>query len=607
MVGALLCVLASAGAASAAPPPPDYYGANIQDLIKDAFVPPSNWNTFIATMGSDHLQTARMDALWAWAEPSAPVNGQHAYLWNRPGDPQNSLDHLVGMLASNGVRMVAVLSSPPRWASGSGTQLDPSHYGDYIAFSAAFAARYGEHGAFWQQNPQLPYLPVEEFEVWTEANSANFWTAVSPAEYLKVLEPLSTAVHAVDPSAQVLASIGWQDFQSYVTQLYQLGVKGWINGIGFHPYAPDTPGVILLTEQLRAILDNFGDSALPIDLTEIGQPDAPSGPGAQYAYAGAVSDAARAATLSLAGDALAHGDCGVQGFDLYGLVASGTDLETYGQGFMSLFDYTTDTPNATGAAIIAASQRWQASPAQGLVQCGTGVTPASALLPLGVTLTHTAPACVSAVVTYYGNPIEGAELVLTTTDGRVDPAGSDAFGQTQMCLQDGPLIKTFHVYAELSSPLSIAALTAPNVAVSPTYVCPVTTATPSPPCTPAATAGAAPAPSKTAALRRCSLRAAIVTVATKRTRLRARLACTTGTAPSAHAKVYLERRGQRARHLLRGVALSKARWQSFTLRARLYRGDRVMMTVPASKPIGLPAVKYTLTGPKRLGSRRLSA
>ena len=610
----LCCVISVPGARSATPAPAptpapalapaDYYGANIQDLIKDAFVPPSNWNTFIATMGADNLQTARMDALWAWAEPTAPVNGQHTYLWSRPGDPQNSLDHLVGMLASNGVRMLAVLSSPPSWAAGPGTQLDPSHYGDFVAFSAAFAARYGVGGTFWAQNPTLPYLPVEQFEVWTEANSANFWTTVDPAEYLKVLEPLSAAVHAVDPSAQVLASIGWQNFQAYVTQLYQLGVKGWIDGIGFHPYAPAAPGVLLLTEQLRAILDSFGDSALPIDLTEIGQPDAPSGPGAQYAYAGAVSDAARAATLSLAGDALAHGDCGVQAFDLYGLVASGTDLETYGQGYMSLFDYTTDAPNVTGSAIIAASRRWQAGPAQGLVECGSGTTPVGALLPLGVTITHTGPTCVSAVVTYYGNPIESAELVLTTADGRVDPAATDAFGQTQMCLQAGRLIKSFSVYAELSSPLSTAALTAPNVAISPTYSCPVSTVTPSPPCVPEGATVTAASSGGDVALRRCSVSAAIVMAGKLRTKLKARLTCRTGTAPSAHAHVYLERRGKHARRQLTAVVLSKARWKTVTLRARLYWGDHVMVAVPASKKIGLPAVEHTLTAPKRLGRPR---
>lgn len=581
------------GGAGATPPRPDYYGANIQDLIKETFVSPSNWGTFIATMGADDLKTARMDALWTWAEPNPPVDGKHTYVWNNPSDEPNSLDHLVGLLAQSGVRMIAVLDSPPTWAAGSGTSLAPAYYGDFEAFSAAFAARYGVGGTFWQQNPQLPYLPVEQFEVWTEANSGNFWTTVDPETYLQVLEPLSSAVHAVDPSAQILASIGWQNFQQYVTELYQDGAKGWINGIGFHPYAPDAPGVTLLTEQLRAIMTNFGDNS-PIFVTEIGQPDATSGPGAQFAYDGPVSDAARAATLSLAGDALAHSDCNVQSFDLYGLVASGTGLETYGQGYMSLFNYSSDTPNLTGAAIIAASQRWQAAPAQGLVLCGTGATPTKSLLPLGIQLTHTSPTCVSANVTYYGNPIESAELVLTTADGRVDPAGTDAFGNTQMCLQNGPLITTFNVYAELSSPLTTAALTSPNIAISPTYACAVSVATPTIPCT----LVGAPNPTSVVASRNCTLGAKLLAGTRQRTKLEAKLTCKAGKAPSASARVYLERKGQHKERALASVALSKARWRKFSVSAHLNVGDHLIVEVPASTKANLPSIKHTLTASK---------
>jgi hypothetical protein len=599
---ARLCSLALAGVlaalflgllpsgAGATVPPPDYYGANIQDLIRETFVSPSNWGTFIATMGSDNLNTARMDALWDWAEPNPPVNGKHTYVWNNPNDEANSLDHLVGLLADNGVRMIAVLDSPPTWAAGSGTSLAPAYYGGFEAFSAAFAARYGVGGTFWQQNPQLPYLPVEQFEVWTEANSDNFWTTVDPETYLQVLEPLSTAVHAVDPSAQILASIGWQNFQQYVTELYQDGAKGWINGIGFHPYAPDAPGITLLTEQLRSIMTSFGDSS-PIYMTEIGQPDATSGPGAQFAYDGPVSDAARAATLSLAGDALAHSDCNVQSFDLYGLVSSGTGLEQYGQGYMSLFDYTTDTPNVTGSAIIAASQRWQTDPGQGLVMCGTAATPTKALLPLGIQVTHTSPTCVSANVTYYGNPIESAEMVMTTADGRVDPAGTDAFGNTQMCLQNGPAITSFNVYAELSSPLTTGALTSPNIAISPTYTCAVTTALPSPPCVLEGT----PATSSAVATRRCALAAAFLGSTKRHTKLKARLTCRTGKPPSA---IYLEREGQRTQTPLATVLLAKARWRKFSVYARLRAGDRLIVEVEASTTSHLPSITHTLTAPK---------
>jgi hypothetical protein len=103
--------------------------------------------------------------------------------------------------------------------------------------------------------------------------------------------------------------------------------------------------------------------------------------------------------------------------------------------------------------------------------------------------------------------------------------------------------------------------------------------------------------------RRCSLSAAILTVTSKRTRLHARLACKTGKQPSAKLRVWLERRGKRTRKLLTNLALSKARWRTFAVPKRLYVGDRIVMTVAASKPIGLPSVQDTLTATKKLVRR----
>ncbi|HEX2704109.1 MAG TPA: hypothetical protein VHM72_11865, partial [Solirubrobacteraceae bacterium] len=349
----LVCITIPRSAAAL--PPTDYYGANIQPLFEASFVPQADWSGLFATMAAGGLQTARMDAAWSWAEPNAPVAAQHTYTWANPGDPAHSLDQIVGSLAAHGLRMLAVIDLPPSWAAGSGTQMVPAHYDDYGAFAAAFAARYGEGGTFWQQNPQLPYLPVVDFEVWNEANSANFWSgSADPTEYAKVLVAASAAIHAVDPSAQVLASVGWQSFQSYVSTLYKLGVKGSIEGVAFHPYAPDAFGIVLLTEELRATLASAGDPSLPIYEDEVGLPDAASGPGAAFAYDGPVSDAARAATLSLTGDALAHGDCGVQSFDVFALVGSDSNVSGAG-GYFGMLDFETDAPNTTGAAIIAAS------------------------------------------------------------------------------------------------------------------------------------------------------------------------------------------------------------------------------------------------------------
>jgi len=591
---AVVCITIPASAAAIAPA--DYYGANIQPLFEASFVPQADWNGLFATMAAGALGTARMDAVWSWAEPNAPVNGQHTCTWDTPSDPAHSLDQIVGSLAANGVRMVAVIDLPPSWAAGSGTQMIPAHYGDYTAFAAAFAARYGDGGTFWQQNPQLPYLPVEDFEVWNEANSANFWSgSADPAAYAQVLVAASAAIHAVDPSAQVLASIGWQNFQAYVSELYKLGVKGQVQGIGFHPYAPDAFGIVLLTEELRATLASAGDPGLPIYEDEVGLPDAASPPGAAYAYDGPVSDAARAATLSLTGDALAHGDCGVQSFDVFALVGSDNDVSGAG-GYFGMFNYETDAPNATGAAIIAASRRWQSSQLGGLVECGSGTTPTADLLPLGLQLTHTSPTCVSAEITYGGNPLENAELVLRTADGRVDPAGTNAFGQTRMCLQDGPPIKTFTAYAEVSSPATMASLTAPNIALSANYSCPVTSAA----CVQQASAPSASTPA--AVPLRYHLRAALIHVSGHRATLRARLVSSAGKPPAARLQVWLPRRGGTPPRLITAVTLSGAHWRTFSARVALRVGDRIIVSVVADKHAGLAALHTTLVATRRIGA-----
>jgi hypothetical protein len=589
---ALVCITMPGSAAAA--PPADYYGANIQPLFEASFVPQADWNGLFAAMASGGLQTARMDAVWSWAEPNPPVNGLHTYTWSTPSDPSHSLDQIVGSLAANGIRMLAVIDLPPSWAAGSGTQMVPAHYGDYVAFAAAFAARYGTGGTFWQENPQLPYLPVLDFEVWNESNSANFWSgSADPTAYAQVLVPASVAIHAVDPSAQVLASIGWQNFQAYVSELYKLGVKGQVQGIAFHPYAPDAFGIVLLTEELRATLASAGDPGLPIYEDEVGLPDAASPPGAAYAYDGPVSDGARAATLSLTGDALAHGDCGVQSFDVFALVGSDNNVSGAG-GYFGLFNYANDAPNATGAAIIAASQRWQTSPLGGLVECGSGTTPTADLLALGLQLTHTSPTCVSAEITYGGNPLENAELVLRTADGRVDPAGTNAFGQTKMCLQDGPPIKSFTAYAEVSAPASASSLTAPNMAVSVTYTCPVTSS--------ACVEQASAPPTGAAVPARYRLSAGLVRITSKHAVLRARLVRIVGKPPPARLRVWLRRRGSAARELITTVTLKGARWRSFTTRVALRAGDRLVVGVVPNKPAGLTALQTTLVATRKLGA-----
>lgn len=662
MRAALLCALALValpGVASAATPGPGFYGVNVEPLIKLGLVPQSEWNGYIATMAADGMTVARSDAEWDWVEPNAPATPgdetSSSWDWNNTTTTTGltypvpeSMDELVTLLAENHVRFLPVLDSAPKWAGdlSTGVQLEPQYYVDYANYAGAFAARYGPGGTFWAENPQLPYLPVEQYEIWTEANSAYFWAgpngncggfastvtwtpdptviATCASEYASGLTLASAAIHAAvqanDPGAtvSVLASIGWQNPGLYVPDLIGDVPAGTIDGIAFHPYGCDAPAILGLDQGLRSTLDSLGApySTMPIYDTEDSQPAVPASQAAQYSCQGYVTDAARAAMVSLASYALAHSDCGVQDYLYYGLVGSGNpNLEPNDEGLMGMYSLTGDLPNLTGTALIDAAYGWSQDPSTGIVLCGTGTTPSADLLPLGLTVTPTSAGCVSATVTYWGNPLEGADLELEAGDLTVETdrqgpewyLASDANGSASLCLgSDPPPVTTFTVVALID-----------NVAVSGTATCPITggacTQAPAPPAPPTPPPPPAPTPasssgsgsstasslsstSPTGVTNTYVLKGRIVKIGKHGTKLSAQLLLNDGAAARAGLTVSIKAKGKHAKaKVVAHKTLPSGKPLVFTIRERLVKGEKVVLSVAAYATLDRPALSKTLT------------
>ena len=570
------------GGAAAAATSPDYYGLNVNPLIALSSIPQSRWATYLQPMTSGQMTLGRTVANWSWAEPTAPVGGVHSYSWAPPSRPTQSLDAVATALARQGVRMVPVLSVPPAWAGGPGAALAVAHYADFAAFAGAYAGRYGPNGSFWATHPELPYLPALDFEVWTEANSANFWTGrADAAEYMRAMALIAPAIHQAAPGSRVLASLGWQSFEAYTNAIYAAGAKGLIDGIGFHPYAFYATAIVNLVQRMRAALVANGDPALPIDVTEIGQPVVYSGSGSSMAQNGAVTDAARAATQTLAGDALAHSDCGVSGYLLYAIVGTETSLEPIGEGYMGALNYQTGAPNVTGNALIAASLRWRGAPREGLVLCGSGATPPAALLPLGLTGKHVSPSCFSATTTYYGNPLEAAQLTLRTDDGRIARTQTDAFGGARVCVPKGAKPTAFDVSAEID-----------QIAASLTIRCSAASASSG--CAFKATTATKPA---------WRVRLKVVRARGARARVQARITCPATCPKRVRVAIWSRRRSKaatttRAKSWLRGVTLRPGKALTFTAKVRLRHLDAIVLTTKAGRPVGVPRLTGTARTPK---------
>jgi Cellulase (glycosyl hydrolase family 5) len=363
-----------AQAANAAAATPDLFGVNGQNVFSG---PPSQWDAELATMAASGLQVVRRDASWDSIEPQAPnpATGQHTYDWSRQ-------DAQVAAMARHGLRWYPILDYSAPWAAQvPGDPFSPpARTSDYVAWAQALAQRYGAGGAFWQAHPELTAMPVTTYEVWNEENTKQFWhpQANAPEAYADLYLATRAALKQVDPSARVvvgglaLANTDVTDESQFVQRMYahRPDLRGNVDAVGFHPYAPDVSGVETKLSQFRQTLDSVGAAGVPIEITEIGWPTP------QY------SEAVRATNLQQLALDLPRSDCDVERFIPHTWVEP-----TSASGSFGIMAADGTTPLPSGAAYLNAVRQMRGlapgAPTGTLHICYPGNT--STVTPSGVT------------------------------------------------------------------------------------------------------------------------------------------------------------------------------------------------------------------------------
>lgn len=246
----------------------EFYGVNAGLAFNG---PDEQVSANLAAMRAAGLSVVRFDASWDAAEPTAPdASGTHTYRWE-------SFDRRVVALAQHGLRWYPLIAYSASWATSvPGNMLaPPTNNADYTAFATAIAKRYGPGGDFWRDHPELSPLPVESYEIWNEPNFAQFWSPQesAPARYADLYVESRSAIHAVDPQAQVVVA-GLTDWKagSFVRAMYRHRpqLRGNVDAIGLHPYHYRMADVRASVAQFRRTLKGLGEGSVPIELTEAG-------------------------------------------------------------------------------------------------------------------------------------------------------------------------------------------------------------------------------------------------------------------------------------------------------------------------------------------------
>ena len=217
-------------------------------------------------LGRGGVGTLRVNFGWGLVQPSRGA----PYDWSR-------YDLLIGGAAFNGIRILATVHGSATWAEPS-TEYPPlgSALPGFTSFVRAAVARYGSGGTFWKEHPELPVMPITEWQLWNEPNSMYFWKpAPDPKSYLTVLRAFHDAVKRADPKGNVMLGGLFPTpkgiaMPAYLSDLYRLGAAKLFDEAAVHPYAADPERALAATEQLRGLLDRAGDGSKPIWITEVG-------------------------------------------------------------------------------------------------------------------------------------------------------------------------------------------------------------------------------------------------------------------------------------------------------------------------------------------------
>jgi hypothetical protein len=288
--------------------PGDFYGVAADRVLNDGR--PSTWDAELGSIAGTGLEVVRSDAFWANAEPGPPLLGMvHQYNWM-------GFDQRATALAEAHLRWLPVIDYGTPWAESprrEDNHSPPANVSDFATYAEAFAMRYGVGGSFWSDHPNLPQVPVTTYEIWNEPNRAEFWApGPDPARYAELYSQARSAIRRADPSATVLTGgLANKDPAGFVRDMYAAGV-GDVDGIGFHPYARDVPGVLISITRMRSALAAVGAGSVPIYVTEVGWPTHGAAEGA-----GGLPEATRAGNLALLADTLPRTDCGVSGLVVY--------------------------------------------------------------------------------------------------------------------------------------------------------------------------------------------------------------------------------------------------------------------------------------------------
>jgi hypothetical protein len=268
VAAALAALLIAAPLAQARTVPQGFYGVMYDYGITHApgDVQDSQWDL----MASSGVESVRTVFSWAAAQP----DGRGSAINFEATDP------VVRRAALRNIAVLPVVIYSPSWARAYRGRFTspPKQRSDYVTYLAALVERYGPEGTFWTDNPELPKLPLREWQIWNEPHLPAYWDAPENGAYgyarayPLLLRASYNIIKTLDPGAKVVMAGITQRAWEEIELLYQRGVKRYFDIAALQIFPQTVKRAVKATKFFRDAMRRRGDGRKPIYLTEITWP-----------------------------------------------------------------------------------------------------------------------------------------------------------------------------------------------------------------------------------------------------------------------------------------------------------------------------------------------
>lgn len=230
-------------------------------------------------MRSSGAGTVRIVVYWADAQPAAPGSALPAgWTAGRGGVPTDlaPVDRLFAQAARQRLDVLPVVVRAPAWDRVQPDTLgsppgDDAAYGNFLA---TLVDRYGPHGSFWAQHPELPRRPQRTWQLWNEPDITMYWSVHRnwAKSYVALLRAGRGALRAADPGARVvlagLANFSWKDLDA----VYRAGGRGLFDVAAVHPFTRRPQDAVRIVRYNRQVMARHRDARKPVMVTELSWP-----------------------------------------------------------------------------------------------------------------------------------------------------------------------------------------------------------------------------------------------------------------------------------------------------------------------------------------------